>query len=65
MNDVNLLPLSHVPTKQAGEVFPKTSVQGNTHTNQSNGFSQNFLNLLSGAPRVRSNESAIEPCSEN
>ena len=48
--------LTYIPAQRAGDVVPKTSVQGNTHSNNVQVFSQKFLNLLAGAPKVRSNE---------
>ena len=41
--------LTHIPAQRAGEVVPKTSVQGNT-LNNDQVFSQNFLNRLARAP---------------
>ena len=51
VNEVNLVSRKHTPVGggqsmakpgRAGEVVPRTTVYGNTHSNQSVGFSQNF-----------------------
>ena len=45
---------------RAGEVVPRTTVYRNTHNDQSIGFSQDFLNFLSGAPISRSEHASNE-----
>ena len=48
---------TRIPAQQAGEVFPKTSVRGNTSNSNEQMFSQSFLNRLARARQVEPIES--------
>ena len=49
--------LTWIPTQRAGEVFPKTSVHGNTSNSNAQVFSQSFSDRLARARRVEPIES--------